>query len=114
VLLISSKFHKKTVRGNPKLQNSNIILSGASNEEISVLGDIYTIWNMDNISICRSKKISDHQTYTVTENSEEGKVQKIWKIGANKWKVPTTVAQGPANFGSISVQGTRSYHQRNR
>jgi hypothetical protein len=30
----------------------------------------------------------------VTENSKEGKVQKIWKIGANKWKVPTTVAQG--------------------
>jgi hypothetical protein len=51
---------------------------------------------MDNISICKSKKKSDHQTYMVTENSKEGKVQKIWKIGANKWKVPTTVAQGLA------------------
>jgi hypothetical protein len=30
---------------------------------------------------------------TVTENSEKEKVQKIWKIGANKWKVPITVAQ---------------------
>jgi hypothetical protein len=48
---------------------------------------------MDNISICKSKKISDHQIYTVTENSKERKVQKIWKIGVNKWKVPTTIAQ---------------------
>jgi hypothetical protein len=95
-VLISSEFHKNTVQGNPKLQNSNITLSGASNEEISVPGDTYTTWEMDNISICRSKKISDHQTYMVTENSTEEKVQKIWKIRANKWKVPTTVAQGLA------------------
>jgi hypothetical protein len=52
---------KKTVQGNPKLQNSNITLSGASNEEISVIGDIYTTWDMNNISIRRIKERPDCQ-----------------------------------------------------
>jgi hypothetical protein len=51
---------------------------------------------MEDLSICRSKESLEHQTYTVTENSKEETVRKIYKIGANKWKVPTTVAQGLA------------------
>jgi hypothetical protein len=39
---------------------------------------------MDNIFIRRIKEQPDYQTYMVTENSEKEKVQKIWKIGANK------------------------------
>jgi hypothetical protein len=51
---------------------------------------------MEDLSICRSKESLEHQTYMVTENSKEETVQKIYKIGANKWKVPTPVAQGLA------------------
>jgi hypothetical protein len=81
-VLICSNFHKKT--------------KTPSNEAISVLGDMYTTWDMEDLSICRSKESLEHQTYTVTENSKEETVRKIYKIGANKWKVPTTVAQGLA------------------
>jgi hypothetical protein len=34
-----NKFHNKSTRGNPRLQASNIALSGASNKQINVLGD---------------------------------------------------------------------------
>jgi hypothetical protein len=95
-VLINSNFHNKTTQGKPRLQASNIALSGASNEAISVLGDKYTTWDMEDLSICRSKESLEDQTYTVTENSKEETVWKIYKIGANKWKVPTTVAQGLA------------------
>jgi hypothetical protein len=57
---------------------------------------MYTTWDMEDLSICRSKESLEHQTYTVTENSKEETVRKIYKIGANKWKVPTIVAQGLA------------------
>jgi hypothetical protein len=49
-----------------------------------MLGDMYTTWDMEDLSICRSKESLEHQTYTVTENSKEETVRKIYKIGANK------------------------------
>jgi hypothetical protein len=36
-VLTSSKFHNKSTQGNPRLQTSNLVLSGASNEHINML-----------------------------------------------------------------------------
>jgi predicted KAP-like P-loop ATPase len=52
------------------------------------------MWDIEDISICKSKEA--HQTYMVTENPNKAKIQKIYKVGANKWKVLATIAKGLA------------------
>jgi hypothetical protein len=75
-VLISSKFHNKTTRGKPRLQASNIALNGASNKKINEVGNMYTTWDMEDLSICKTKELVEHQTFPVTESKEE----MIWNL----------------------------------
>jgi hypothetical protein len=90
-VLISKKFWERTNAHNTKLRESNITLSGASDEKIAVLGDVLTKWDMDHITINGTDQIGEYHTYKITEKSTDTN-QKIWKTGKNKWTVSATVA----------------------
>jgi hypothetical protein len=47
---------------------------------------------MENIMVNSMDQIKDYHTYKITEKSTEEN-RKIWKTGANTWKVSTIVAE---------------------